>query len=159
MAPGVYTTIGVTCNIGDTYTEMTDKRLPIQAAKDIAKKYGQDQVILITWDKENHLIHTVSYGKTASDCSQAALGANIVKAAIGYPEKDCHAVPYRARKKLPLVDYRVEFEGGVPMTCVRIPPGQSYGTRVYGGVTVVVLQAHNLQEALQTALAGVQTSP
>jgi len=129
------------------------KRLPIQAAKDVAAKYDQDQVILITWDREEGLTHTVSYGKTEADCGQAAVGANILREALKFPEDTWHELPMRARKKLPLVDYRVEFEGGEPMTCVRIPPGRSYGKRVYGGVTVVVVQARNLEDALRKAVA------
>jgi len=75
------------------------KRLPIQAAKDIAKKYDQAQVILVTLDKGSNLIHTVSYGVSLKDCEEAALGANMVRKALGFPEKDCQAVPARVRRK------------------------------------------------------------
>jgi len=137
------------------------KRLPIQAAKDVAKKYDQDQVILITWDKEEGLTHTVSYGKTESDCAQAAVGVNVIRETLKFPENMCFEVPMRARKRLPMVDYRIEFEGGEPMTCVRIPPGRTYGKKVYGEVVVVVVQARNLKEALRLAKveAGVKAGP
>jgi hypothetical protein len=75
------------------------KRLPIQAAKDLAEKYNQSQVILVTWDKDDGLIHTVSYGVSLRDCEQAALGANMVRMALGFPEDDCKAVPARICKK------------------------------------------------------------
>jgi hypothetical protein len=127
------------------------KRLPIQAAKDVATKYGQDQVILVTWDAKEGLTHTVSYGKTQADCAQAAVGANILREMLKFPESMWHEVPVRARKNLPLVDYRIEFEGGVPLTCVRISPGHAYGKRIYGGITVVVVQARTLEDALQAA--------
>lgn len=127
------------------------KRLPIQAAKDLAKKYDQDQVILVTWDKKDNRIHSVSYGKTRSDCKQAAIGINMVREALGFPEEKCHATPTRAKDNPPEVDYRVIFEGQTATTCVPIPPGQSYGMRKYGNVTVTVVRAHNLHEALKAA--------
>jgi hypothetical protein len=133
------------------------KRLPIEAAKALAKKYNQAQVILVTWDALDHVIHTVSYGKTTDDCAQAALGANLVRETLGFPEEDCHEVPYRARDKLPEVDWRVEFEKAEPMECRCIPPGKSYGKKVFGDVTVVVVRARTLTEALQTA-EGIRAS-
>jgi len=71
------------------------KRLPIKAAKDVADKYNQSQVIMVTWDKESNLIHTVSYGKTVKDCEEAAKGANMVRRALGFPEELCNAKPAR----------------------------------------------------------------
>jgi len=75
------------------------KRLPIQAAKDIATKYKQAQVILVTWDEESKLVHTVSYGKTLTDCERAAEGANVVRKALGFPEALCELKPARSRRK------------------------------------------------------------
>ena len=76
------------------------KRLPIQAAKDIAAKYKQAQVILVTWDEESHLMHVVSYGRTLEACQQAAKGANAVKKALGFPEDKCNDVPARVLRKI-----------------------------------------------------------
>jgi hypothetical protein len=73
------------------------KRLPIKAAKDLAQKYGQSQVILVTWDDKDNLIHTVSYGKTLKDCEQAAIGANKVRKALGFPEDMCKDKPARVK--------------------------------------------------------------
>lgn len=75
------------------------KRLPIQAAKDVAQKYDQGQVILVTWDDTDHLMHVVSYGKTLQDCNNAAQGANLVKRALGFPEEMCHDKPARKKAK------------------------------------------------------------
>jgi hypothetical protein len=75
------------------------KRLPIQAAKDISKKYKQAQVILVTWDEADKLVHTVSYGDTLDNCEKAAVGANVVRKALGFPEELCQAVPARVRRK------------------------------------------------------------
>jgi hypothetical protein len=74
------------------------KRLPIQAAKDLATKYDQDQVIIVAWDKKEGLTHTVSFGKTVEGCKQAAAGANLVRKALGFPEDLCHETPARAKK-------------------------------------------------------------
>lgn len=133
------------------------KDLPIEAAENVAKAFNQAQVILVTWDALDHVVHTVSYGKTTDDCAQAALGANLVREALGFEESLCHKVPYRARDKLPEVDWRVEFEKAEPMECRRIPPGQSYGKRVFGDVAVVVVRARTLTEAMQTA-EGIRAS-
>lgn len=74
------------------------KKLPIRVARDVAKEYGQTQVIVVCWDKEAHLTHTVSYGVTVDDCRQAAQGANLVRQALGFPDKYCHAKPIRQIK-------------------------------------------------------------
>lgn len=63
------------------------KRLPIKAAKELAEKYNQDQVILVTWDKKDKCTHTVSYGKTKEDCKQAEKGINFVRLALRYPPR------------------------------------------------------------------------
>ena len=75
------------------------KRLPIQAAKDIATKYDQSQVILVTWDENDEMVHAVSYGQTLTECSRAAMGANMVKRALGFPESKCNDKPARMRRK------------------------------------------------------------
>lgn len=75
------------------------KRIPIKAAKTIAEQYGQDQVILVTWDKINGRTHVVSYGRSLIDCEQAALGGNFVKKALGWPENLQHATPSRVKRR------------------------------------------------------------
>ena len=59
------------------------KRIPINAAKAIADKYDQHQVIILTWDKANGLTHVVTYGVTVKDCQQAALGAEKLRVVLG----------------------------------------------------------------------------
>ena len=75
------------------------KRLPIQAAKDVAQKYGQAQVILVAWDEDDNLTHVVSYGRTLKDCESAAAGANLIKKALGFPESLCNDKPARVRRR------------------------------------------------------------
>lgn len=65
----------------------------ISAAKAVAEQYGQDQVIMLTWDKSTGLHHVVTYGKTKVDCRQAAEGGNKLKRALGWPEELCQVKP------------------------------------------------------------------
>lgn len=60
------------------------KRLPISAARRIAKEHDCRQVILLAWDGER--THIVTYGKSIDDCAQAAEGGNILKTKWGWPE-------------------------------------------------------------------------
>lgn len=69
--------------------------IPIAAAKDVAKKYTKDQVILITWDKAHAMMHVTTYGKTLEDCKQAAKGGNILKEHLGFPEATYRQIPAR----------------------------------------------------------------
>lgn len=74
------------------------KRMPIKAAKDVARVYGQDQVILMTYDKATNLVHVVSYGKTVEDCDLAAQSGNRLKRLLGWPEAMSGVVPSRVAK-------------------------------------------------------------
>lgn len=74
------------------------KRIPIKAAKDIAKQFNQSQVIILCRD-ENDIQHVVTYGKTLKDCELAAKAGNNLKRYMGWPENLCHATPSRLKKK------------------------------------------------------------
>ena len=71
-------------------------RIPISAAKAIADKFAQRQVILVTWDGD--MTHVVTYGVNEDECDKAALGGNFVKKALGWPERLCADEPSRVRK-------------------------------------------------------------
>jgi hypothetical protein len=73
------------------------KRIPIKAAKTIAKEYDCRQVILVAWDGER--THVVTYGQTLDECEQAALGGNMVKRALGFPEEMCNTKPARTNDR------------------------------------------------------------
>jgi hypothetical protein len=73
-------------------------RIPIIAAKRIADEYGQNQVVLVTFDKSDGTTHVVTYGKSVEECAQAAQGGNFVKRALGWPESLCNAKSARARR-------------------------------------------------------------
>lgn len=50
------------------------KRMPISAAKYIAEKYEKDQVIILCWDRKTRDTWVTTYGKSKSDCKEAAMG-------------------------------------------------------------------------------------
>jgi len=60
------------------------KRIPITAAKAVAKQFDLKQVILLAWDGE--LTHVVTYGASAEDCDQAAQGGDKIKEALGWTD-------------------------------------------------------------------------
>lgn len=72
---------------------MGAKRIPVSAAKAIAKKYSQNQVILVTFDKTENRTHVVTYGTSLEECKQAAQGGNFVKKALGWPEHLYQDIP------------------------------------------------------------------
>lgn len=72
------------------------KRIPIAAAKRLAKQYDLAQVILTAWDGQR--VHVVTYGRSLPDCEQAARGGNLVKTAMGWPKELCKAVPARVKR-------------------------------------------------------------
>lgn len=77
---------------------MAYKRIPITAAKKIAKDYDKNQVIIVTWDAKYGKTHVTTYGKSLKECEQAASGGNLVKKALGWPDELCHAKPSRCKK-------------------------------------------------------------
>jgi hypothetical protein len=93
------------------------KRIPIKAARDVAKAYRCRQVILLAWDGD--LTHVVTYGKSLEDCAQAAEGGNSLKKKFGWPES-LQAQPSRIRKlvsalesTLPALEQGKDFQGEV----------------------------------------------
>lgn len=70
-------------------------RIPIKAAKDLAEKYNQRQVIVFTWDGATQ--HCVTYGVTPQDCDQAAQGGNKIKKILGWPDST-FGEPNRVKK-------------------------------------------------------------
>jgi len=73
------------------------KKLPIKSAKEFAEKYKQNQVLIVTWDAKEGLVHTVSYGKTLEDCDQASQGMNLIRTTLGFPKEKTNLLPNRVR--------------------------------------------------------------
>ena len=68
------------------------KRIPISAAKEIADKFGYDQVIIIARkvgeDPAPHGEHVTTYGIDAEHCKVAAATGNFLKHKVmGWPEE------------------------------------------------------------------------
>jgi hypothetical protein len=80
-----------------------NKRIPIRVARDIAKEFDLDQVIVLAYErdaeKQEQMTHVVTYGKSVDDCVQAAEGGNKLKRMLGWPENLCHAKPARQKRK------------------------------------------------------------
>jgi hypothetical protein len=72
------------------------KRIPIKAAKDVAKQYDCRQVIIMAWDGK--LSHVVTYGVSKVDCEQAAMGGNLMKKTMGWPDNLCATEASRVTK-------------------------------------------------------------
>lgn len=58
------------------------KKLPINAAKDVGKKYGLSRVLLIAVDENDNLTHTVSWGDTKQNCGLAAMDIQKLRAVL-----------------------------------------------------------------------------
>lgn len=75
------------------------KRIPINWGKKIAEELGYTQVIIHGYDGETGEQCVTTYGKTISDCENAAEGGNAIKRLLGWPEELCNAKPKRSNKK------------------------------------------------------------
>lgn len=77
------------------------KRIPLTAPKEIADKHKLSQVIIVAWDDIEKVTHVTTYGDSVEACSQAAVGGNMVKKALGWPESLCNEIPVRQQKLMP----------------------------------------------------------
>ena len=74
-------------------------RIPIKAAKEIAKKYRYDQVIILAMNIAENIQSVTTFGKSVVDADQACRGGNYIKRKIlGWPANKCLAEPTRVRK-------------------------------------------------------------
>jgi len=75
------------------------KRIPIKTAKDIAKKYNYDQVIIWAQNNSEHIQHVTTFGKSVVDADQACQCGNYIKRKLlGWPANECLVEPTRVRK-------------------------------------------------------------
>jgi len=75
------------------------RRIPIKTAKDIAKKYNYDQVIIWAQNNSEPIQHVTTFGKSVVDADQACQGGNYIKRKfLGWPANECLAEPTRVRK-------------------------------------------------------------
>lgn len=85
------------CDDGHSWGEQHKAYIavPVNSAMIISEAYNKDQVIIISWDKRYRTSHITTFGKTFTDSQQAAVGGNMFKAALKWPDKLCHAEPNR----------------------------------------------------------------
>jgi hypothetical protein len=69
-------------------------KIPIKALKELASKYGYDHVICFATEGKEQYVAT--YGRTIQECDQAAQFGDMMKDALGWPER-LHAAPSRVR--------------------------------------------------------------
>jgi hypothetical protein len=77
----------------------TDKRIPIQTAKNIGESFGYTHVIITAFDNETGITSVTTWGKSQVDCEQAAVGGNFIKKALGWPPEKCNDKPARQIRK------------------------------------------------------------
>ena len=78
----------------------TGKRIPIEVAKQIANELGYTQVIIHAFDGATGIQSVCTFGKSLSDCDNAAKGGNAIKKLLGWDEELCNAVPARIKRKV-----------------------------------------------------------
>jgi hypothetical protein len=78
----------------------TGKRIPINWAKKIADDLGYTQVIIHGYDGSTGVQSICTFGKSMTDCDNAAKGGNVIKQMLGFHEEMCKSVPARINRKL-----------------------------------------------------------
>lgn len=61
------------------------KKLPVKLAKDVLDEYELSQVIVLCKDKSG-TDHFITYGEDKKSCKAAAISADRLKRAFGWPE-------------------------------------------------------------------------
>jgi LmbE family N-acetylglucosaminyl deacetylase len=72
-------------------------RLPIKALRDLGNKYRYSVVVVYAWDAENEMQHIATWGRSITECDQAAQFGDMMKDALHWPE-GLHAQPNRVKK-------------------------------------------------------------
>jgi predicted RNase H-like nuclease (RuvC/YqgF family) len=86
-------------------------KIPINALKEFASKFGLNRVIVFASEPDNKTHHVATYGRTITECSEAADFGNKLKEGLGWPET-LRAQPSRVvelQKKL--ADLKAENDG------------------------------------------------
>lgn len=78
-----------------TSYKTTVTTVPVVAAQDIAERYCQTQVIVVTWDGESQ--HCCTFGITVQDADLAALAGDRIKQALGWPQETMGHLPPRVQ--------------------------------------------------------------
>jgi hypothetical protein len=68
--------------------------IPIKKLKELSKQYGYDHIVMFA--TKGKMQYVATYGHTLQECDQAAQFGDMMKDALGWPEK-LHAVPNRVK--------------------------------------------------------------
>ena len=63
-------------------------KIAVADAKRICLDRELDQVIIFGWDKKTGIFETATYGKTRSDCEQAAKGRDKILGMFGWIKRE-----------------------------------------------------------------------
>lgn len=86
-------------------------RIPIDALRQLAKRYALTHTILFATDVQK-ASHVVTYGRSVVACGEAADFGNKMKTALGWPEA-LHAQPSRVRRlQAEVKRLKEQVEGG-----------------------------------------------
>ena len=100
-------------------------KIPIAAAKRIAKEYGIDQVVILGRVPESEpgkgdgSDHVTTYGRTLVHCDIAAQMGNKLKRILGWPPDQCNAKPARLKG-----GYRMTFDEWYASASAQFPPSE-----------------------------------
>ena len=74
------------------------KSIPISTAHYLSQKFEYPEIIIFAYDPKTGKQHITTYGKTESQCLDAAQAGNFLKKALGWPEDECNAQPNISKK-------------------------------------------------------------
>jgi hypothetical protein len=74
-------------------------RIPIKLAKQVSKEIGFAEIVIFGYDPHTGTQHVTTYGKTLSQCIDAARAGNFLKKSLGWPDEMCNAKPARMKNK------------------------------------------------------------
>ena len=78
---------------------MHNKNISITLAKEVSKRTGFQEIVILGYDPETNIQHVTTYGKSLKQCEDAAKAGNFIKTALKWPEELCKAKPARVQKK------------------------------------------------------------
>jgi hypothetical protein len=69
------------------------KEITIDMAKQISRKTGYPEIIILGYDPISGQQHVTTYGETKTQGLDAAKAGNFIKRACGWPDELCYAKP------------------------------------------------------------------
>lgn len=105
-------------------------RVSIAAARRLAEECGMSQVAVVGWDPKTGRTWVATYGKSLTDCEQAAMLGNKIKhQVLDWPEERCQAEPARVQRRRKLDPELKKLE-----RWIRSPAGKKAFDRAFGKI-------------------------